>query len=520
MQIICISKGTMSGGKQLAERLAEKMGFACLSREELINAATEQGIRVGKLEMAMVKPGIFNEKLSLERDHYLAFSTLYLCQKAMKGGLVYHGRTGHLLFQGVRHILRVRVLADEEYRITEAMQRLQLDRKKAQKYIKEVDEDRRRWVHTMYGISWDDAASYDVVINLAQMNVENAASALVNFAQLPDFKIPPAAKKTLEDLLLGARVRVIIARDDKTRNARVKVRSDNGRVTVTCLPQDVTLTETILEVIQKQLPDLKDIRTTIAMTNVLWVQEKFQPHTEVYNQIVDIATKWNAAVELVRLAPEEENFHEQQYVEREPVKQTLNGDFNEYNGGIEEDTIEPENDNGGLRITLDELSRVGKSGGGRVVFGGQRELVNSLDRNISYTLVVIGDVFLSKGHATKLREARDLRSYLSDAIRAPVVTSDELGSQYLFGKKDMVRMGVYLTLTVLFYILVFTNQQPILAFLAHSGWYAEAVKDSFLSVYSWLPKLVVSIVVFAFVPVVAYCYGKVTSALLKLIKME
>jgi hypothetical protein len=100
MQVICISRGTQSGGKELAELLAAKLDYACLSREQLNDAATEQGIQVGKLEMAMLRPGIFNERLALERDHYLAFTIAYLCDKAMEGGLVYHGRTATSCFPG------------------------------------------------------------------------------------------------------------------------------------------------------------------------------------------------------------------------------------------------------------------------------------------------------------------------------------------------------------------------------------------------------------------------------------
>ena len=169
MQVICISRGTFSGGQELARQLAKKLGYVCLSREELIEAATEEGIQVGKLEMAMVKPGIFSERLALERDHYLAFSTAYLCEKATAGGLVYHGRTGHLLLPGVSHVLRLRVLADEEYRIRAVMQKLGLDRDKANRYMQEVDEDRKTWVHSMYGVSLEDAANFVLHTHLSQI---------------------------------------------------------------------------------------------------------------------------------------------------------------------------------------------------------------------------------------------------------------------------------------------------------------------------------------------------------------
>jgi hypothetical protein len=146
--------------------------------------------------------------------------------------------------------------------------------------------------------------------------------------------------------------------------------------------------------------------------------------------------------------------------------------------------------------------------------------VDSLDRTFPYTLVVVGDLFLSKGHAARQRAIRDLRGFLEDRIRAPIVTADELGAQYLFGKRDVLRAGFFLLVIVAVFYLVFTNQEPVLAFLSNTGWYADAVGDSFLGRFDWLPKLVVSLAVFLFIPVVAYSYGRVASTFLKLIKME
>ena len=517
-QIICISRGTHSGGKQLAKRLAEKLDYACLGREELIDAATKEGIQVGRLEMAMVKQGI-TERLALERDHYLAFTTAYLCDKAAEGGLVYHGRTGHLLLPGVSHVLRARVLAADEYRLEAVMRNLGLDRKKARRYIEEVDEDRRRWVRSMYGVSWEDAANYDIVLNLAQMNVENATTLLVNMAQLPDFQMTPASRRLMGDLRLAASVRVALARDERTHTASVKVRADNGVVNVTYVPQDSKFAEAIPEAC-RNLPGLKNIQATMAMTNLLWIQEKFEPHTELYGEVVEIARKWNAAVELVRTAPEQEKPATQEGIHAASAGEAPGPASTEYNGGIEEDTHEEPDENGGLKETLDALAAVGRSGGGRAVYGDPHQLVGTLSRAVPYTLVVIGDMFLSKGHAARLRETRDFQGFLSERIKAPVVTADELERRYLFGRRDIFRTAAFLILAVIIYFLVFTNQDFVLGFLAHSGWYAEGIENTFLSRFNWMPKIIVSLVVFLFVPIVAYSYGTVTGALLKLIKME
>ena len=62
------------------------------------------------------------------------------------------------------------------------------------------------------------------------MSVENAAAALAAIAQLPDFQLTPASKRSLEDLVLGANARLLLARDERTFRANVKVRSDRGIV--------------------------------------------------------------------------------------------------------------------------------------------------------------------------------------------------------------------------------------------------------------------------------------------------
>ena len=509
MQIVCISRGTYSGGQQLAEKLAEKLGYACLSREKLIEAATREGIQVGKLETAMMKPHLFNERLNLEKEHYLAFTTAYLLEQALKGDLVYHGRTGHLLLPGIAHVLRVRVIADSEYRIRAAMTRLGVDRTKARRYLEEVEGDIRRWVHTMYGVSWDDAAHYDLIVNLAQLSVENAAAALTSVSQLPDFQMTPASRKAMENMLLGAKARMLLAQYERTHRASFKVQAEDGVVTVTYLPQDAALAKLIPEVLAR-LEGIREIRDTMASTNILWIQEAFDHTSETFKQVVDIATKWNAAVVPLLMAPE--NGEETDRPE-EPAIATASamttageGGTPEYKGGIEDDVEEEAaGDDRGLKATLDELSRLGRSGGGRVVYGGAERLLGAIDRTATYTLVVIGAVFLSRGHAARLRMARELQSFLSDRIKAPVVSAEDLKSQYLFGQRDLVRMLGFIALVVLIYFLVFTNQEPILGFLSGSGWSA---------------KTLASVAVFLFVPVVAYLYGSVAKALMKLIKME
>ena len=507
MQIICISRGTHVGGQELAERLAEKLDYKCLSREELLDAATKEGIQIGKLEMAMVKPGSFTERLALEREHYLAFVTAYLCDRAMEGSLVYHGRTGHLLLPGVSHVLRVRAVADLEYRINATMLRLGVDRQKARRYLTDVEDDIRRWVHTLYGISWEDAAHYDFIVNLSQMNPGNAAATLVGAAQLSDFQMTPASLKAMLNLQLAAKARILLARDERTWKASFKVRADNGVVTVTYLPQDAKLAEAIPAVLET-LEGIKDIRSTIATTNILWIQESFDPASETFKEVVEIATKWQAAVQLIRLELED-GVEAAAVVSDEADSQSKTAiapETRSYDGGIEDDVEETDFcEDGGLTDTVKELAKLGRSGGGRLVCGDRQDLVNALERDVPYTLIVIGDLFLSRARAARLRLARELQSFLNEHIKAPAVTADELKSQYLFGIRDLFKLIGFAVFVAVIYLLVFTHQEGVLTFLVGTVWKA---------------KVLAAVAVFLFVPLVAFLYGNVAKSFLKLIKME
>jgi cytidylate kinase len=494
----------------LAVQLANKLGYACLSREQLSEIATEEGIPVGKLEMAITRQSSFSERLALDREHYLAFITSQICDHSMNGGLVYHGRTGHLVMSGISHALRVRVVTGEERRIRAAMQRLGVDRRRARRYLEEVDDDWRRWTHSLHGVSWEDTTHYDLMVNLDHLSIENAAAGLTAIAQLPDFQVTPASEKSVRDLRLAAHCRLALARDDRTFQAAYKVRADSGVVTVSYLPHDAGRAEAVVAVVSG-VEGVSQVRSTMATTNILWVQEEFEPSSDSFRDVAEIATKWNAAVELVRLASEDEEVRleggQSRGANPAPAATRPVGSAG-YDGGIEDDVEEPA-EKGGVTPTIEELARLGRSGGGRVVVGGAQGLVASIDRSVPYSLVVLGEVFGDRGHAAKIRMKRELQSFLSDHIKAPVVAVEELKQQYLFGMRDVFRALGLLAAVVILFAGVFSHQRQVLDFLLGEWW-----TDSGLS------HAVAAAVVVVVVPIVAFLYGSFSKIVLKLIKIE
>jgi hypothetical protein len=114
-------------------------------------------------------------------------------------------------------------------------------------------------------------------------------------------------------------------------------------------------------------------------------------------------------------------------------------------------------------------------------------------------------MFLAKGHSAQMRMTRQLHGDLSDQINAPVVNAEDLKSQYLFGRHDLLKLFGCLGLFSLILFLIFTYQEPVLKFLSGVEFNA---------------KVLAAVAVFVFVPTMAYLYGTVARSLMKLIRME
>jgi hypothetical protein len=307
----------------------------------------------------------------------------------------------------------------------------------------------------------------------------------------------------MADLRLSAHARLALARNPYTGRFGFSVGASNGLVTVTYLPHDMEVADDI-GLILAGLEGMEELRTTMASTTILWVQETFDPEAETFDEVVEIAAKWNAAVELVRFVPGVDAAAEARVGTRaSPAPRHAEA-------GIEDDEAEAElGDDGGVEVTLDKLAGLGRSGGARYVYGERASLVASCCGTVPHSLVVVGNLFLGKERGTKLRLTRELRDSLGSRMRVPVVTADELRSHYLFGRRDTVTLVTFLALVALTYWLVLTHQEPILRF-SFGEWSGGGT----------LVRLAVAATVFVFVPLVAYAYGGVAKSLMKLIKME
>jgi cytidylate kinase len=263
MTIIAISRGTFSGGEALAKCVAERLGYRCVGREAILDeAAKGYGVPAEELTAAMEKPPSFWGRVAGARTAHLTFVRAALCAHARGGNLVYHGLVGHLLLPGISHVIRVRVIADPEFRIKVAMQQQNLARAAAIAHIEKIDKERRHWIRFLFDVEWDDPYLYDVVLNLSRTSLATACDMVARMTEQEEFKPTATSMKALQDLTLSSRVSAMLASDARTKAADLRVTADNGRVTITGVAASPTVGDAI-HLVVRQVEGVKEVRSEV-----------------------------------------------------------------------------------------------------------------------------------------------------------------------------------------------------------------------------------------------------------------
>ena len=199
MAIVTISRGTMSGGRIVAECLAAMLGYPCVASEILHEAALELGLPPDVVrEKFETTPGLWS-RINNDRQIYLLAVRTALADRCLEGGLVYHGIGGQFLLAGLPGVLRVRLIAPLEKRIgylTKAHHRM--TRAAASSFIENVDRERQRWVKVQFDADVNDPFLYDITINQRWLTVDTACVGIADLATNPAYAMTPARRAQLQ----------------------------------------------------------------------------------------------------------------------------------------------------------------------------------------------------------------------------------------------------------------------------------------------------------------------------------
>jgi cytidylate kinase len=211
MSIITISRGSYSHGKEVAEKVAENLGYQCVSREILLEASEQFHISEMKLARAIHDAPSVLDRFTYGKEKYVAYIRAALLRHVQEDNVVYHGLAGHFFLQDIPHVIKVRVIADLEDRVKEEVKREGISAEEARYVLTKDDDERRKWGLQLYGRDTRDSNLYDLMVHIKTIQIADAVDLILHAAKMPCFQTKPESQKIIDDLTLAAEVNAGLA---------------------------------------------------------------------------------------------------------------------------------------------------------------------------------------------------------------------------------------------------------------------------------------------------------------------
>lgn len=225
MPIITISRRSYSRGKEIAEKLSERLSYECVSREIVLETCAEFNIPEIKLIRMLHDAPTVLERFQHGKERYLSYYRYALLKHLKKDNVVYHGLAGHYFLRDIAHVLKVRIIANMDDRVQEEMKRAKSSRQDALYLLKKDDEERRKWGLQVYGTDTWDSRLYDLVLHIDTITIDDAVEILHDVAQKPSFQASTESKNELEEMTKLAKIHAKIIRVTSDFNVHVTGRN-------------------------------------------------------------------------------------------------------------------------------------------------------------------------------------------------------------------------------------------------------------------------------------------------------
>lgn len=230
MSIVIISSDSGKTEADIANEIAAKLDYKLLGPEILPVIASRCRLETEKLTEALDKKPSFFSRESVNRWQYL-LSCIEADVLDRLGGddTVCWGLAAHLYVLGVSHALKVRIITGNEARVKAIMNEKGVSRARAEKILARKNRDRKNWSTAAFELDEADPSQYDLVINLDQIDPEEAAKTIIDAVGYRRFRPMTYSIKCLTNRTLAARVRSVLL---KTMSD-VQVKARDGTVVVT-----------------------------------------------------------------------------------------------------------------------------------------------------------------------------------------------------------------------------------------------------------------------------------------------
>ncbi len=182
MSVITISRETGSEGSYIAEKVAQTLGYHYVDKKVMEDVLLQYGFVEFDREYDAARG--FWARFDARTMDMIRMLNRVIQAVARHGNTVLLGRGGFAILNGFDDVLNVRIQAPLPVRRARMMTQQKIaEPEQAEAIIKEVDRIRTTFIESYYGVRWDAATAFDLVIDTGKVTPELAVTWLVDAAK-------------------------------------------------------------------------------------------------------------------------------------------------------------------------------------------------------------------------------------------------------------------------------------------------------------------------------------------------
>jgi len=216
MAVITISREFGSAGEAIAQSVARQLGYHLATKGTLETMV--RGYGIVKFDEVYESVPTFWERLSSaraeERENFIRLLNQSLAALARHGDTVILGRGGFSVLAGLADVLHVRIQAPLSLRVSRTQELpAVVEPSLAEALVRGKDRIQEMFIESVYGVHWDSAKAFDVVLDTGKMLPELAAGLIASIARAmkPPYGLSARTTAQLEvDSVLAATVQEVL----------------------------------------------------------------------------------------------------------------------------------------------------------------------------------------------------------------------------------------------------------------------------------------------------------------------
>ncbi|EOQ36248.1 AAA family ATPase [Butyricicoccus pullicaecorum] len=184
--VITIGRSCGSGGLEIAQKLADRLGVRCYDADALLEEATRAGCAEEMRAFLAEKPvnsllfsiAVENNARGMGR---VPFTLMH--QIAEREDFVLLGHCGNYALRDRDDLTTLFIHGELEQRVQRIMRTQDMSEREARRYIHKTDEARRHFHEFYTGEVWGEAEKYDLTVNSFALGVDATVELLDGFIQ-------------------------------------------------------------------------------------------------------------------------------------------------------------------------------------------------------------------------------------------------------------------------------------------------------------------------------------------------